>query len=295
MKRLRGDPRRVVILGAGEGGTAMLDMATEEALIEVVAMVDLNDQAIGMMQARRQGIETYTKVEEALQACAPCVAFNLTGNEMIEEVAASILGAGGVIGGLEARLIWRMVTDLQHAKRDLEFQATHDLLTGLYNRRFVTQQLEREISQGIRYGAECAVVLIDLDLFKNINDTYGHVAGDDVLKFVSNILRQSVRSADILGRWGGEEFIVLLPYTDVKSATIAANKWLQCVSESPIELADGTKLQVTFSAGVTALKVDKEASVQWHFDALLNDVDGHLYAAKDAGRACVIGEGINNE
>jgi len=294
MKHLRSDPSRVVIIGAGEGGTAMLDMASGEALIDVVGMVDLNDQAMGMIQAKAQGIATYTNVEEGLKACAPCVAFNLTSNEMVEEVAANILGVGGVIGGLEARLIWRMVTDLQHAKRDLQYQATHDPLTGLYNRRFVTEQLEREVDQAIRYGAECTVVLIDLDLFKDVNDTYGHVAGDEVLKLVSNVLRQSVRSADILGRWGGEEFIVLLPYTDVQSATIAAEQWLKRVSELPIELSDGTKLKVTFSAGVTALQVHKGVSNQAHVDALLNDVDARLYAAKDAGRARVVGEGISH-
>ena len=294
MKHLRSDPSRVVIIGAGEGGTAMLDMASGEALIDVVGMVDLNDQAMGMIQAKAQGIATYTNVEEGLKACAPCVAFNLTSNEMVEEVAANILGVGGVIGGLEARLIWRMVTDLQHAKRDLQYQATHDPLTGLYNRRFVTEQLEREVDQALRYGAECTVVLIDLDLFKDVNDTYGHVAGDEVLKLVSNVLRQSVRSADILGRWGGEEFIVLLPYTDVQSATIAAEQWLKRVSELPIELSDGTKLKVTFSAGVTALQVHKGVSNQAHVDALLNDVDARLYAAKDAGRARVVGEGISH-
>jgi len=290
MKRLREDPSRIVILGGGRGGAAMLEMLCDESLTEVVAVVDHNSDAPGIIQAKAMDIPIYTDVEKALIANAPCVAFNLTNNEMVEEIAYGVLGAGGVIGGLEARLLWRMVTDLKDAKKDLEYQATHDALTGLYNRRFVMDQLHRELSQAIRYGFECSLVLIDLDFFKRVNDSYGHSAGDLVLKQVSGELHENVRTADVIGRWGGEEFIVLLPHTNVADAELATQQWLNRVREKPVTLASGEALDVSFSAGVAGLFVKDGASVQQHIEALLEKVDSRLYKAKDCGRACVVGD-----
>jgi len=290
MKRLREDPSRIVILGGGRGGAAMLEMLCDESLAEVVAVVDHNSDAPGIVQAKAMGIPIYTDVEKALVANAPCVAFNLTNNEMVEEIAYGVLGAGGVIGGLEARLLWRMVTDLKEAKKDLEYQANHDPLTGLYNRRFVMDQLHRELGQAIRYEFECSLVLIDLDYFKRVNDTYGHVAGDAVLKQVSGELQKSVRTVDVLGRWGGEEFIVLLPHTNVADAELATQQWLNRVREKPMTLASGEALEISFSAGVAGLLVKDGESVQQHIEALLERVDSRLYKAKDCGRACVVGD-----
>jgi len=289
MNCLREDPSRIVILGGGRGGAAMLEMMCDESLTEVVALVDHNADARGILQAKAMGISTYDDVETALIASAPCVAFNLTNNEMVEEIAYGVLGAGGVIGGLEARLLWRMVTDLKEAKKDLEYQASHDPLTGLYNRRFVMDQLHRELSQAMRYGFECSLVLIDLDHFKHVNDSYGHPAGDLVLKQVAHELRRSVRTADVLGRWGGEEFIVLVPHTNVADAQLATRKWLKVVQEEPVVLASGEKLNISFSAGVAGLCVEDGKDVQQHIEILLEEVDRHLYKAKDCGRACVVG------
>jgi len=289
MKRLREDPSRIVVLGGGRGGAAMLEMLCDEPLVEVVAVVDYNSDAIGLLQAKAMGISTYQDVEEALIASAPCVAFNLTNNEMVEEIAYGVLGAGGVIGGLEARLIWRMVTDLKETKKDLEYQANHDALTGLYNRRYVMDQLHRELGQAIRYGFECSLVLIDLDYFKRVNDTHGHVAGDLVLKQVAHELQRNVRAADVLGRWGGEEFIVLVPHTSVADAKLATQQWLECVQKEPVVLASGEELNISFSAGVTSLCVEEGKNVQQHIEILLEEVDRYLYKAKDCGRACVVG------
>lgn len=289
MKHLRGDASRIVILGGGRGGTAMLEMLCDEPLAEVVAVVDYDVDALGMLKAKSLGIPTYQDIEKALVASAPCVAFNLTNNEMVEEIAYGVLGAGGVIGGLEARLIWRMVTDLKETKKDLEYQANHDALTGLYNRRYVMGQLQHELGQAIRYGFECSLVLIDLDYFKRVNDTHGHVVGDLVLKQVAHELQKNVRAADVLGRWGGEEFIVLVPHTNVADAQLATQQWLACIQKEPVVLASGEVLNISFSAGVASLCVEGEKNVQQHIEILLEEVDRHLYKAKDCGRACVVG------
>jgi len=292
-KRLRDDPSRVIVLGGGRGGLAMLEMLHDEALATVVGMVDVDANALGMVKARELGVETFYDVESALVACAPCVAFNLTGNEMVEEVAADILGAGGVIGGLEARLLWRMVTDLKKAKVDLEFLASHDPLTGLYNRRYITEQLEREVSLAMRYGMDCALAILDLDYFKRVNDEHGHVSGDVVLKFVADTLQQSVRTSDVLGRWGGEEFLVLLPHTSEKNAVQAVQTWLDKLTSQTVKLTDGERVQVSFSAGVASFlaSVESEESQDMNkaVDALLELVDNRLYKAKEQGRSCVVG------
>ena len=289
MKRLRDDPSRVVILGGGSGGTSMLEMLLQEDLVEVVAVVDRDAGTPGMKRALTASIPTYTDVERALIAAAPCVAFNLTGNEMVEAIASDILGAGGVIGGLEANLMWRMVSGLQEAKSKLQFQATHDEMTGLYNRRHMLEEMERELHTAIRYKVPFSLLLIDLDHFKGVNDTHGHAAGDAVLKRVAAILKSGARASDVVGRWGGEEFLVMLPHCDVDDALQAANKWLDSLREEPVQIDHGKSIHVTFSAGISMLKeADASDSIDKVIDALLARADERLYAAKDAGRECVV-------
>ncbi len=290
MKRLRDDPSRAVILGAGLGGLSMLELLLQEELVDVVAIVDRNSDAPGRAKAIELGIPIFADVEEALIASAPCVAFNLTENEMVEAVAADILGAGGVIGGLESKLIWQMITDLRDAKDKLEFQATHDELTGLYNRRHMLGEMERELHRAVRHEIPFSLALIDLDHFKNINDTYGHAMGDVVLTFVAGLLNKSVRSDDVIGRWGGEEFLVLLPHCTVDDASHTVEKWLEVIRKQPVFSPSGEAIAITFSAGVAGFKKgDVSSSVQGVIDKLLGQADKYLYDAKRAGRACVMG------
>jgi len=288
-KRLRDDPSRVVILGAGRGGMAMLETLLGEDLVDVVAVVDVDKKSPGILLAKEQNIQTFADVEVAIHACAPCVVFNLTGNEMVEEVAASILGVGGVIGGLEARLMWRMVTDLKKAKQDLEFQATHDVLTNLFNRRFMLSQMEQELDRCKRYGVNCSLVMLDLDHFKKVNDQYGHAAGDDVLKAVTRILSEHIRGADTLARWGGEEFLVLLPHTGKEEAAMAVEKCLQVIVSHPVKLGSKLHVRVSFSAGVAAFdELDEKASAEALVDEILAIVDRRLYQAKNTGRTQIV-------
>ncbi|MDX8403298.1 MAG: diguanylate cyclase [Mariprofundaceae bacterium] len=291
MKRLRDDPSRVVILGAGSDGLAMLELLSKERLVDVVAVVDYNPDAPGMACAAKLGVPTHTDIEKALVSNAPCVAFNLTGNEMVEAIASDILGTGAVIGGLEAKLMWRMVTNLRDAKDRLKFQASHDELTNLYNRRHMLKEMERELNQVMRYDVPFSLVLIDLDYFKNVNDTHGHAAGDVVLKYVAQLLKKGARTTDVIGRWGGEEFLVLLPHSTAGNASQAVEKWLKDVCHQPVSIPSGETVSVAFSAGIAAFKKDDvSASLNEVIDRLLARADEHLYEAKHAGRACVIGD-----
>jgi len=285
MTTLREDPHRAVILGAGRGGSAILEMLLDEKMVEVVAIADSNPDAPGLALAREQGLNVYDSVERALRESAPCVAFNMTGNEMVESVASEILGAGGVIGGLEASLIWRMVTNLKKTKDELQFQASHDALTGLYNRRHIMQQLHQGVSQSMRYQHPFTVVMLDLDHFKQVNDVHGHAVGDRVLTEMAAVLKDGVREGDIVGRWGGEEFIVLLPHTDLNGACKAAEQWLVNVAALSIPADSGKSISVTFSAGVATLgDVPSKADMNQVVEQLLVAADECMYAAKQSGR-----------
>jgi len=298
MSALRDDPHRAVILGGGRGGSAILEMLLDEKLVSVIAVVDLDPNAPGMALAREHGIAVYASVEQALHDSAPCVAFNMTGNEMIEAVAAEILGAGGIIGGMEARLMHNMITNLKKAKDELRYEASHDPLTGLYNRRHILEQMQQGVSQALRYQHAFTIVMFDLDHFKQVNDVYGHAGGDLVLSRVADVLRANVRDSDVPGRWGGEEFIVLLPHTGLNGARKAAEQWLKQLNDSRIRLDKDRSIKVSFSAGIATLDTaTKRADIKTVIEQLLHEADECMYAAKDSGRnrVCTTSETLQTQ
>jgi len=272
-------------------------MLLEEKLVGVVAMVDVNPDAPGLALARAHGIPVYHNAEQALRASVPCVAFNMTHNEMLEAVASEVLGAGGVVGGMQARLIWRIISNMKDAQEELHFQASHDELTGLYNRRYIMMQMHQGVIQAIRYRQPYAAVLLDLDHFKQVNDTYGHAAGDRVLSTMASVLRESVRDADMAGRWGGEEFLVLLPHTDLDGALLAAENWLKRMNATPLDIGDGQAIHVSFSAGVAMLDTEQNTqnqrmqNIDQQVESLLHLADKRMYMAKDGGRNRVVASG----
>ena len=188
---------------------------------------------------------------------------------------------------LKARLRTGLrILDLQdrlvEAREEMRFRATHDTLTHLWNRGVITELLTREMARGCREGANIAVILGDLDHFKKINDTYGHLAGDEVLRETSKRLLGSVRSYDYIGRYGGEEFLMVLSNCEAQQAFSRAEQIRKAISDKPIETAAGS-LGVTMSMGLLLSK-------DWGprpLEETLNLVDGALYAAKAAGRNCV--------
>jgi two-component system, cell cycle response regulator len=182
---------------------------------------------------------------------------------------------------LDARVIAalrvkRLHDALLEANRRLAQQALTDDLTGLANRRHGAHQLAREVALGVRHGRLLALVRVDVDHFKAINDTYGHQAGDQVLTEVARRLAGAVRGGDELARWGGDEFVALLPGTDKPGALRAAERLRAAVTAAPIDAA-GMALDVTVSVGWAYWVGDTP-------DDLLARADRALYRAKDAGR-----------
>ncbi len=157
--------------------------------------------------------------------------------------------------------------------------ATVDLLTEVHNRQAVLMRLEEELQRASRYGRQLSIILVDLDHFKRLNDSYGHAAGDRVLNTVARTLRDSVRAVDIVGRYGGEEFLVVLPETDVDAAAALAEKLRRQTGAAKVELDDGHRVAVTLSAGVAG-----GPGTHLRLDALVRDADAALYSAKALGR-----------
>ena len=157
--------------------------------------------------------------------------------------------------------------------------ATVDLLTGVLNRQALLARLEDELDRAARYQRPCSIVLVDLDHFKRVNDTHGHMAGDAVLREVADVLRSNVRSVDLVGRYGGEEFMIVMPETDADAAAASAEKLRRLVGSRQVRLDDGHVLVATLSAGVAG-----GPGQFLQLDALVRDADAALYSAKALGR-----------
>lgn len=158
-------------------------------------------------------------------------------------------------------------------------QATVDQLTGVLNRQALLARLAEELERAARYQRPCSIVLLDLDHFKRVNDTHGHAAGDIVLREVAELLRASVRGVDLVGRYGGEEFLIILPETDADAAASIAEKLRRIVGSQAVRVADGHVLTITLSAGVAG-----GAGKHLQLDTLVRDADAALYSAKALGR-----------
>ncbi|MCX7656013.1 MAG: diguanylate cyclase [Treponemataceae bacterium] len=178
---------------------------------------------------------------------------------------------------LEALVAERTAT-LIELNKQLETLATHDKLTNLYNRRFLDERIEYEISRARRYQHPFCIVIGDIDHFKHINDSEGHQFGDQILQFVATFLKSAIRSTDTLGRWGGEEFIILFPETTISTGIELTNRLRTSLEAASVN----TGYRVTMSFGIAEFSIDDTA------ESLLKRADDGLYKAKNSGRNCVV-------
>jgi diguanylate cyclase (GGDEF)-like protein/PAS domain S-box-containing protein len=400
LPRPHGQP--VLILGAGRGGTAMLELFLDDPLVEVIAMADVQAGAPGLLLARQHGIPAFSDVAQALEACRDipdCIVYNLTHDDAIDAQVQRVLGRSGT-GGVEAKLIWQMVTHLKRVKVDLQasqnqfkaifdgamdgivifdehgrihgfnpaaeqifgyaqheilgrniaglwpkFQAGpeslpaglaaagtrarefaavrkdggafeselsasemqlagqrlfvgivrditerkrvherihqlahHDFLTQLPNRALFKDRLERSIAMAERNQTHSAVLFVDLDGFKAINDELGHEAGDWLLCEMAERMTQAIRQADTLARMGGDEFTLILDDVSGRDDVArVARKLLKAVSQ-PFVIT-GQRRQIGASVGIALYPNDAR-----DYDGLLRCADEAMYAAKQAGK-----------
>lgn len=160
---------------------------------------------------------------------------------------------------------------------EFEYAAKHDALTGIANRREAHEQLEAELQRYLRNSRAFSVLLMDIDLFKSVNDNYGHQVGDETIVMVARTLQEHSRKVDTLARWGGEEYLALLPETDTAEAILTANRIRQTIASTPIETQDGS-INATISVGVSTIHGAESV------DRLLQRADEALYRAKTLGR-----------
>mgnify|MGYP000988152055 CR=1 FL=1 len=184
--------------------------------------------------------------------------------------------------------------ELFRANQKLEQMAITDGLTGCYNRRYLMQQLEQEVLLHQRYGTPFAIFLFDIDFFKQINDRYGHLVGDEVIRSTADIVRSKLRRTDILARYGGEEFTVYLPHTNLQQAELLAGRVMKAVADNVI--CCGTeKVSVTISMGIVCEehRQPKIDDPKEFLRELFSRADAALYRAKHGGRNRVVSAGAD--
>jgi diguanylate cyclase (GGDEF)-like protein len=195
-----------------------------------------------------------------------------------------LLLAVGICGLLPPLLALPLLQHLQQLEKQnlaLEVRATRDELTGAFNRDCFLQVAERELARSRRYDADCALLLVDADRFRNINDRYGRHCGDTLLREIVHASARQLRSPDVLARFNGEALSVLLPQTDPLGALDVAERIRETVAELQVSWK-GATVGTTVSVGVASLGVGHAG-----LESLLGDADGALHAAKEAGRNCV--------
>ncbi len=184
------------------------------------------------------------------------------------------------------RTIFKFLTggNIENAYHEEIYRLTTvDGLTQIYNKRYFMEVLEREISRSHRYGRELSLIMFDIDHFKNVNDTYGHLAGDHVLKHLASVIKQRIRREDIMARYGGEEFAIILPEIDAYNSRQFAEKIRRLVEKTVFKFED-TVIPVTISIGVATSNADTNAPEEF-----IKIADENLYEAKRRGRNCVCG------
>jgi len=174
----------------------------------------------------------------------------------------------------------RNIIYIRNKTKELEYMMDRDFLTGLYNRNFFMSRLIEELSWAMSYKEPLSLMLLDIDFFKKINDTYGHRCGDDVLKKLADVMLSNMRREDVVARFGGEEFIILMSNTSRDDSAALGEKLRLAVKDEKFDCPKADGLHITISVGITTFTDLCEPSP----DVLIGQADCALYAAKDSGR-----------
>lgn len=234
------------------------------------------------------GMELCRRIRDRPQGTYPYILLATSRNEKQDVVKGLNAGADDYLtkpldrNELQARLkVGKRILTLQRgliqAREELRFQATHDALTGILNRGTILDLLHRELERAIRSKSTTGVMMLDLDHFKRVNDTYGHLAGDVVLKEVARCMSQAVRAYDLVARYGGEEFLIVLPGCDKDQLQECAERIRSSIANTPV--ISGSELFITVSIGAVVAVLGTATQTE-----ILAAADAALYEAKDSGR-----------
>ena len=269
--------REIVLLEAGQ--TEEIQDALDKGRIDLVLM---DNQMPG-----KSGLEWLAEIAE--KQLAPVVMLTGSGNE---EVAVQALQEGAVgylpksslsqkklVKTIDAALDkWTWLQQGKADKEKLERLANFDALTGLHNRQAILGKLHETVNRAKRYREDFSLIMLDLDHFKKVNDRYGHLTGDDVLEKVAALIRGNIRNTDVAGRYGGEEFIIILPQTGSSSALNVAERIRNIVEMAEMKDSTGNVFAITVSQGLSSWEQGEDAH------SLISRADDALYKAKENGR-----------
>ena len=269
--------REIVLLEAGH--TEEIQNALGKGRIDLVLMDN--------QMPEKSGMEWLAEITR--KQLAPVVIFTGSGTE---EIAAQAFQEGAVgylpKSNLSRKKLkktidvaldkWMRLQQAMADKEKLERLANLDSLTGLYNRRAISGKLRDLINRANRYKEDFSLVMLDIDHFKKVNDRYGHLTGDEVLEKIATLIRRNIRDTDIVGRYGGEEFIIILPHTNLSSAWGVAERLRSIIEKAEMKDTTGNAFVVTVSQGLSCWERGEDA------DSLISCADEALYKAKEKGR-----------
>lgn len=274
------EQQRILVIGAGRGGSAMIELFIVDPLIKIVGIMDANPQAPALAIAAKHDIPSYTRLDEAIDACRPCLAFNLTGDDSVTAHAEAQLGNANVIGGFQARFLWKVITRLNQTNEHVSRLAHHDTLTGLPNRVLFYDRLNHAMAKARREGGSFAVLFLDLDGFKLVNDTFGHCIGDALLCEAAERIKLCVRESDTVARMGGDEFTVIIGNARTPASIESVARKIGAALAYRFELY-GKTCSISASIGIAIYPNNGEAAEQ-----LVKIADDAMYAAKYSGKNC---------
>jgi len=262
----------------------VLDATNGNDVLEIVQEEKIDLILLDIMMPQMDGFEVCQKLKEDLKTKdIPIIFITAMSDEDSIEKAYDIGGSDYVTKPFKPKELLARVKrelQLQDLQNELKLLASTDPLTKLYNRRYFMKTAKTILDLAQRNKTTTSVIILDIDKFKRVNDVYGHKVGDDVLVVLASSLLKNSRKSDITGRWGGEEFLLLLPGTDLNGAFIIAEKIRKKVEELVVSLENEQTLQFTVSLGVSEFNSKDDKNI----GASINRADKALYRAKESGR-----------
>ncbi|HCL56864.1 MAG TPA: hypothetical protein DHW82_07630 [Spirochaetia bacterium] len=252
-----------------------------ETPIVFLSASEKRDDVVGALE---NGANDFIKKPFFFEELIARVGVQLRIQYMYDEIKSFLINQEGLSKKLldlleESRL---QKEQIERMNKLLKVKSITDPLTEIYNRGYLFNVLHREIERVKRYDEDLSLIMFDIDFFKRINDTYGHMVGDEVLKIVVNTIKKRIRTSDMLSRYGGEEFVVLLTNTNKDNAQRVAEQIRDNIESMTFKTKDGDKIKLTISAGITAYQKGEE------LDDFFVRLDEALYAAKHNGRNCTV-------
>jgi len=262
----------------------VIESTNGKEALEIVSDEDVDLILLDIVMPDMDGYEVCQKLKSNPKTVdTPIIFITAKTDEESIEKAYDVGGSDYIAKPFKVKeLLARVKRELQITKlqNELKLLASTDSMTQLYNRRHFTQLSNQTIDLARRNNQNISFIMLDIDKFKNINDIYGHQAGDEVIVSLSNILKQDRRKGDIVSRYGGEEFVLMLPNSNLDSAHRIAEDIREKVERFRLEIGDNEPLHFTISLGISELSFEDEDSLE----RALKKADDALYRAKESGR-----------